>query len=131
MTKDDSGSVAATPLVSGDFVDGPTFISPSAAAAAAAAAFAAPLQIPAQPWEMTASCFSLLAASSAHYPHLVRNLYSSAQKYQLLLRISRKLSDQTLQVLKYLPEALRCVDAIAQGAPCCNCGTLLTVKEYF
>jgi hypothetical protein len=72
MTKDDSGAIAATPLVSGDFVDGPTFISPSAAAAAAAAAFAASLQIPAQPWEMTASCFSLLAASSAHYPQLVR-----------------------------------------------------------
>jgi len=77
LVKDDCGSVAATPLISGDIVDGPTFVSPSAAAAAAAAVFAAPFIASIQPWEMTASCLSLLAAAAAHYPHLVRasNVY--------------------------------------------------------
>lgn len=77
LVKDDCGSVAATPLISGDIVDGPTFVSPSAAAAAATAVFAAPFITSIQPWEMTASCLSLLAAAAAHYPHLVRasNVY--------------------------------------------------------
>jgi hypothetical protein len=109
--KVDCGSVAATPLVSGDLVDGPTYVSPSVTASAAAAAFAAPLNTPVQPWEMTASCLSLLAAASAHYPHLVRKLSRSV----LLLRLSFKEFDCILQVLKYLPEALRCVDAMVQG----------------
>lgn len=108
--KVDCGSVAATPLVSGDVVDGPTYVSPSVTASAAAAAFAAPLNTPVQPWEMTASCLSLLAAASAHYPHLVRELSRSV----LLLRLSFSF-DCILQALKYLPEALRCVDTMVQG----------------
>jgi hypothetical protein len=83
--KDDCGSVAATPLISGDIVDGPTFVSPSAAVAATAAVFAAPFITSIQPWEMTASCLSLLAAAAAHYPHLV-SLLSNHITLHLLSR---------------------------------------------
>jgi hypothetical protein len=108
LVKDDCGSVAATPLISGDIVDGPTFMSPSAAAAAATAVFAAPFITSIQPWEMTASCLSLLAAAAAHYPHLV-SLLSNTSLIAVVIVI-------TTQVLKYLPESLRCVDSLEQGA---------------
>jgi hypothetical protein len=75
LMKDDSGLVSATPLVSNDETIRPSYVSPSATAAAAVAALPAPVAAPVQPWEMTASCLSLLAASSAHYPHLVSDLF--------------------------------------------------------
>jgi hypothetical protein len=119
--KDDCGSVAATPLISRDIVDGPTFVSPSAAAAAATAVFAAPFITSIQPWEMTASCLSLLAAAAAHYPHLVSLLSNHITSLIAVVIVI------TAQVLKYLPESLRCVDSLEQGAThclhptfCCN-----------
>jgi hypothetical protein len=100
-------------VVSGDIVDGPTFVSPSAAAAAATAVFAAPFITFIQPWEMTASCLSLLAAAAAHYPHLV-SLLSNHITSLIAVVIAI-----TAQVLKYLPESLRCVDSLEQGATQC------------
>jgi hypothetical protein len=70
--KDNCGLVSATPLMSSDAGSRPSCVSLSATAAAAAAALSAPANMSVQPWEMTASCLSLLAVAAAHYPDLVR-----------------------------------------------------------
>ena len=75
LSQDESGYISASPLVGSDSIDGSACTSPAAAAAAAAAVAAGltqPVPSPVQPWERTASCLSLLAAASEHYPQLVR-----------------------------------------------------------
>jgi hypothetical protein len=77
LIKDDCGLVSATPIVDDDVSSRPTYVSPSVIAAATFAALPTPESTPVQPWEMTASCLSLLAAAAAHYPSLVRVLLYS------------------------------------------------------